>query len=265
MANAQTLGDMAPGLLKGVEQAQRDPEGQCNSLAHLIDVSALMRAYRRQRADAAVGVDGVTKEQYGQNLEVNLQNLQARLKDKRYRHQPIQRVHIPKAQGQTRPIGISAFEDKLGQDAVREVVEAIYEQDFLDCSYGFRPGRNAHEAVRTLKRCVDRGEVRGILEADIVSFFDSLDRNELRKMLGIRVADGSLMRLIGKCLHVGVLDGEAVLEPELGTAQGSVLSALLGNVYLHYVLDRWFETEVQPRLQGKATLIRYCDGTPVQA
>jgi RNA-directed DNA polymerase len=259
MANAQTLEAMSPGLLKVVERAQREPAGRFNSLAHLIDVPALARAYHRQRTDAAVGVDGVTKEAYGRNLEANLQDLHTRLKEKRYRHQPIRRVHIPKAQGKTRPIGISAFEDKLVQDAVREVLGAIYEQDFLDCSYGFRPGRSAHEAVRTLKRIVDRGEVRWIVEADIVSFFDSLDRNELKKMLGMRVADGSLMRLIGKCLHVGVLDGEVVQEPELGTAQGSVLSPLLGNVYLHYVLDRWFETEVKPRLQGKATLIRYCD------
>jgi group II intron reverse transcriptase/maturase len=259
MAHASTLEDMSPGLVKVVERAQREPEGRFHSLAHLIDVPALERAYHRQRADAAVGVDGVTKEQYGQSLEGNLQGLHARLKDKRYRHQPIRRVHIPKGEGKMRPIGISAFEDKLVQDAVREVLEALYEQDFLDCSHGFRPGRSAHDAVRTLKRIVDRGEVRWIFEADIVSFFDSLDRTELKKMLGVRVADGSLMRLIGKCLHVGVLDGEALYEPELGTVQGSVLSPLLGNVYLHYVLDLWFETEVTPRLQGKATLIRYGD------
>ena len=130
MPNASTLVDMSPGLLKVVERAQREPEGRFHTLAHLIDMPALERAYRRQRADAAVGIDGVTKEQYGQALEVNLQGLHARLKAKRYRHQPIRRVHIPKAQGKTRPSGISAFEDKVVQDAVREVLEAIYEQDF---------------------------------------------------------------------------------------------------------------------------------------
>jgi len=130
MPNASTLVDMSPGLLQGVERAQREPEGRFHTLAHLIDMPALERAYRRQRADAAVGIDGVTKEQYGQALEVNLQDLHARLKAKRYRHQPIRRVHIPKAQGKTRPIGISAFEDKVVQDAVREVLEAIYAQDF---------------------------------------------------------------------------------------------------------------------------------------
>jgi RNA-directed DNA polymerase len=259
MPNASTLANMSPGLLKVVERAQHEPEGRFHALAHLIDVPALGRAYRRQRSDAAVGVDGVTKEQYGPTLEANLQDLHARLKAQRYRHQPIRRVHIPKAQGKTRPIGVSAFEDKVVQDAVREVLEAIYEQDFLECSYGFRPGRSAHDAVRTLTRSVDQGEVRWIFEADIVSFFDSLDRTEFKKMLEVRVADGSLLRLIGQCLHVGVLDDEAVVEPELGTVQGSVLSPLLGNVYLHYVLDRWFATEVKPRLRGKATLIRYCD------
>jgi RNA-directed DNA polymerase len=259
MTNASTLEDMSPELLRVVERAQREPEGRFHSLAHLIDVSALERAYHRSRKDAAVGVDGVTKEQYGQDLEKNLRDLHERMKAKRYRHQPIRRVHIPKEGGKTRPIGISAFEDKLVQDALREVLEAIYEQDFLDCSYGFRPKRGAHDAVRTLDRIVHRGEVSWILEADIVSFFDSLDRKELKEMLGVRVADGSLMRLIGKCLRVGVLEGVELSTSETGTAQGSVLSPLLGNVYLHYVLDLWFEQEVKPRLRGRANLVRYAD------
>jgi RNA-directed DNA polymerase len=259
MTNASTLENVSPQLLKVVERAKREPEGRFNSLAHLIDVPALERAYRRSRKDAAVGVDGVTKEEYGQDLEGNLQDLHERMKANRYRHQPIRRVYIPKGKGKVRPIGISAFEDKLVQDAVREVLEAIYEQDFLDCSHGFRPKRSAHDAVRTLDRIVHRGEVRWILEADIMSFFDSLDRKKLKEMLEIRVADGSLLRLIGKCLHVGVLDGVELSTSESGTAQGSVLSPLLGNVYLHYVLDLWFEQEVKPRLRGRATLVRYAD------
>jgi group II intron reverse transcriptase/maturase len=259
MANASTLGKMSPELLKVVERAKREPEGRFHSLAHLMDVPALERAYHRSRKDAAVGVDGVTKEQYGQDLERNLQDLHGRMKAKRYRHQPIRRVHIPKGQGKTRPIGVSAFEDKLVQDVVREVLEAVYEQDFLDCSHGFRPKRSPHDAIRVLDRIVHRGEVSWILEADIVSFFDSLDRKELKKMLEIRVADGSLLRLIGKCLHVGVLDGVELSTSESGTAQGSVLSPLLGNLYLHFALDLWFEHEVKPRLRGRATLIRYCD------
>jgi len=177
----------------------------------------------------------------------------------RYRHQALRRVHVPKGQGQWRPIGISALEDKIVQGAVRDVLEAVYEQDFLDCSYGFRPGRSPHDAVRALDRAVHRGKVSWILEADIESFFDSLDRTKLKEMLQTRVADGSLLRLIGKCLHVGVLDGEEYSEPDQGTTQGSVVSPLLGNVYLHYVLDVWFEREVKPRLRGAATLIRYAD------
>jgi RNA-directed DNA polymerase len=259
MPNASTLEDMSPQLQKVVERARREPQGRFHSLAHLIDVPALIRAFHRQRASAAVGVDGITKEQYGQELGANLQDLHARLKAKTYRHQPIRRVYIPKGQGKTRPIGISAFEDKLVQDAVREVLEAVYEQDFLDCSYGFRPACSAHDAVRALTQRVYQGEVSWVLEADIESFFDSLDRTELKKMLEIRVADGSLLRLIGKCLHVGVLEGESLSEPDFGTVQGSVLSPLMGNVYLHYVLDLWFETEVKPRLRGRANLIRYCD------
>ena len=259
MSDALTLESMSPELLKVVERAQREPEGRFHSLAHLIDVPALERAYHRMRKDAAVGVDGITKEEYGQALETNLQGLHERLKSKRYRHQPIRRVHIPKGQGKTRPIGISAFEDKLVQDAVREVLQAIYEQDFLDCSHGFRPERSAHDAIRVLNQIVHRGEGIWILEADILSFFDSVIRKELARMLEIRVADGSLLRLIGKCLHAGVLDGAELFAPETGTAQGSVLSPLLGNVYLHYALDLWFETEVKPRLRGRATLIRYCD------
>jgi len=259
MTDALTLETMSLGLLKVVQRAKTEPEGRFHSLAHLLDVPALMRAYRRMRKDAAVGVDGVTKEQYGQDLEGNLRGLHERLVSKRYRHQPIRRVHIPKDKGKTRPIGISAFEDKLVQDAVREVLEVIYEQDFLECSHGFRPSRRAHDAIRALDRIVHQGKVSWILEADIVSFFDSLDRTKLKELLQIRVADGSLMRLIGKCLHVGVLDGSAYAEPETGTAQGSVLSPMLGNVYLHYVLDLWFEREVKPRLRGEAHLVRYAD------
>jgi len=259
MTDALTLGKLSPELLEVVERAQREPEGRFHALAHRLDVPALERAYHRLRKDAAVGVDGVTKEAYGKALDANLADLHERLRSKRYRHQALRRVHIPKGKGQWRPIGVSALEDKIVQGAVREVLEAVYEQDFDECSYGFRPKRSAHDAVRALTRVVHQGKVSWILEADIESFFDSLDRTKLKEMLQIRVADGSLLRLIGKCLHVGVLDGEEYSEPEQGTTQGSVLSPLLGNVYLHYVLDVWFEREVKPRLRGEATLIRYAD------
>jgi group II intron reverse transcriptase/maturase len=250
---------MSPELRRVAERAKKEPDGRFHSLAHLLDEPALYRAFYRQREDAAVGVDGITKVDYAQNLVDNLRGLHERLGTKRYRHQPIRRVHIPKGNGQTRPLGISAFEDKVVQDALREVLEAVYEQDFLDCSYGFRPGRSAHDAIRALHRAAEAGELNWVLEGDIGSFFDSVDRTALWEMLRERVADGSLLRLVSKCLHVGVLDGVVYTTPDRGTAQGSILSPLLGNIYLHYVLDRWFTDVVQPRLRGKARLIRYAD------
>jgi len=194
-----------------------------------------------------------------QHLVDNLRNLHERLRTQRYRHQPIRRTYIPKGKGQRRPLGVSAFEDKIVQDALREVLEAVYEQDFLPCSYGFRPGRSAHDALRALLRAVAQGELNWILEADIQSFFDSIDRKALLGMLRERVADGSLLRLVSKCWHVGVLDGWKYSRPEVGTTQGSILSPLLGNIYLHHVLDRWFHREIRPRLRGRACLMRYAD------
>lgn len=251
--------EMSPQLRRVVERAERDPEIRHFSLAHLIDEEALKRAYRNIKKGVAVGVDGTTKEQYGQELDSNVRSLHQRLKTMRYRHQPIRRVHIPKGRDKTRPIGISSTEDKVVQGAVRDVLEAVYEPIFRDCSYGFRPGRRALDAIRVLNQALYRGEINWILEADIQSFFDRIDRKKLLEMLRVRMADKSLRRLVGKCLHVGVLDGEEFSKPEEGAVQGSVLSPLLGNVYLHHVLDLWFERDVLPRMRGEARLIRYAD------
>lgn len=259
MTDAKTSQAVSPGLKKVAERAKRSPDQRILALAHLIDEPALKHAYQALRKSAAVGVDGVTVEQYGEQLAANLQTLRVRMKAGQYRHQPIRRVHIPKENGATRPIGVSTVEDKIVQGALRDVLEAIYEQDFLNCSYGFRPKRSAHDAIRELHGIVDRGSANYIVEADIVSFFDSIDRKMLMEMLRSRIADETLMRLVGKCLHVGVLDGERYLEPVEGTAQGSSLSPLLGNVYLHHVLDVWFEREVRPQLSGRAALVRYAD------
>lgn len=259
MAGAQTSGDLYTKLLEVADRAKRDPGGRFYSLAHLMDEAALERAFHRLRNDAAVGVDGVTKTEYGLNLHENLHKLHERMKGGTYRHQPILRVEIPKEKGKTRPIGISTIEDKVVQGAIREVLEAVYEQDFLECSYGFRPGRSAHDAIRALNAEVYRGEVNWVLEADIKSFFDSVDRKALMEMLQVRIADGRMLRFVGKCLHVGVLSGEEYSVPEVGTTQGSILSPLLANIYLHTVLDVWFEREVKPRLRGSARLIRYAD------
>lgn len=258
MAATSMAETMSPELLRVMERA-KDPQFVFLSLAHLVDEAALTRAFHRIRKDAAVGVDGITKEQYGQELESNIRNLHRGLRTMRWRHQPILRVHIPKEKGKSRPIGISALEDKVVQEALREVLEAIYEPIFHNCSYGFRKGRGAHDALRALNQVLYRGEGNWILELDVQSYFDSIVRRMLKEMLRERVVDGSLLRLIGKCLHVGVLDGEEYFEPGEGTVQGSVLSPVLGNIYLHHVLDVWFERDVTPRLRGRAHLVRYAD------
>ena len=259
MRDAKPSTNLLPKLLKVAERAKREPETRILALAQLVDVKLMKLAYGRIRKDAAVGVDGVTKEQYGEHLEDNLRALYTRMRERRYRHQPIRRVHIPKAPGKTRPIGISTIEDKIVQNALTMVLEVLYEPVFLDCSYGFRPGRSAHDALRTVNAACMRGEVSWVLEADIESFFDSIDRKKLMEMLRQRVNDESFLRLVGKCLHVGVLDGEEYTEPDVGTAQGSALSPMLGNIYLHHVLDAWLDREVRPQLRGKACLVRYAD------
>jgi group II intron reverse transcriptase/maturase len=241
-----------------VERA-KDPRFTFLALAHLLDEAALTRAYHRLRADAAVGIDGITKEQYGQELDGNLRTLHEQMRAMRYRHQPIRRVHIPKDKGKTRPIGISCIADKVVQGALTEVLEALYEPVFFDGSYGFRRGRCAHDALRALNRVLHEGKASWILEGDITSFFDSIDRKMLMEMLRERVLDTSFLRLVGKCLHVGILDGEEFSEPDVGAVQGSGLSPMLGNIYLHHVLDLWFERDVRPRMQGHAYLIRYAD------
>jgi group II intron reverse transcriptase/maturase len=253
------LPNMSPKLLGVMERARSDPSTRFRSLAHLIDEDALKRAFHRIRTAAAVGVDGVTKDAYEQSLEENIRDLHGRLRSMRYRHQPIRRVHIPKAPGKTRPIGVSCIEDKIVQGAVQEVLEAVYEPGFMPCSYGFRRGRSAHDALRAVNQMAFHEGIGWLLEADIQAFFDSLVRTKLREMLQERIADRSFMRLIGKCLHVGVLDGEEFSKPSEGTVQGSALSPMLGNVYLHHVLDLWFEQEVKPKLLGRTRLIRYCD------
>lgn len=207
MSEAATSEKMSTGLARVAKRAREDPHHRMLALAHHIDLEALERAFRRIRKSAATGVDGMTKDEYEQNLGDNLVDLHGRLKTMKYRHQAIRRVHIPKGHGKTRPIGVSTIEDKIVQGALRELLEAIYEQDFLGCSYGFRPGRSAHDAVKALNGAILRGKANWILEADIASFFDKVDRPTLKEMLQERIDDKSLMRLIGKCLRVGVLDG----------------------------------------------------------
>jgi group II intron reverse transcriptase/maturase len=235
------------------------PQTALTSLSHHIDLDWLREAYRRTRKDGATGVDGQTAKDYEANLEANLQSLLNRAKSGTYLAPPVRRVHIPKGTGnQTRPIGIPTFEDKVLQRAVTMALEAVYEQDFKDSSYGFRPGRSAHQALQALW---DQAMAMGggwVVEVDIQKFFDSLDPGRLREMLDRRIRDGVIRRLIDKWLKAGVMEDGELRHPELGTPQGGVISPLLANVYLHHVLDVWFQ-EAQPHLQGRAFLIRYAD------
>lgn len=229
------------------------------TLAHHIDLELLREAYRCTRKDGAVGVDDQTAEEYAAHLEENLAGLHERLKAGTYVAPPVKRVHIPKGDGgKTRPIGVPTFEDKVLQRAVAMVLGAVYERDFLDCSFGFRPQRSAHQALDLLwERAMAGGVV--VLEVDIQAFFDSLDHGHLRGFLDLRVRDGVIRRVIDKWLKAGVLEEGSVSYPETGTPQGGVISPLLANVYLHEVIDKWFANEVRPRLSGGAHLVRYAD------
>ena len=230
------------------------------TLAHHIDIVWLHEAYRRTRKDGATGVDRQTAEEYAANLEANLRSLLDRAKSGTYRAPPVRRVHIPKGSGaETGPIGIPTFEDKVLQRAVAMVLEAVYEQDFLDCSYGFRPGRSAHQALDTLWNETMRTAGGWVLEVDMRKFFDTMDHGHIREILRRRVLDGVLLRLIGKWLNAGVLEDGGITYPDAGSPQGGVISPIIANIYLHEVLDVWFDREVKPRLSGKATLVRYAD------
>jgi group II intron reverse transcriptase/maturase len=243
------------------ELAKRSPQMAFTSLAYLMDIDWLKEAYRRTRKDGAVGVDGMTADEYEQDLEGNLQRLLDRAKSGAYRAPPVRRVHIPKGGSsiETRPIGIPTLEDKVLQRAVVMLLEPIYEQDFLDCSYGFRPGRSAHQALESFRDQLMDSRGGWALEVDIRKFFDNLDHGHLRKFLQLRVRDGVLLCLIGKWLNAGVMENGSVSYPDTGSPQGGVVSPLLSNVFLHYVLDLWFEQEVRPRLRRRAFLIRYAD------
>ncbi len=241
-------------------RAQQAPEVSFTSLNHHIDMAWLYEAYRRTRKDGAPGVDGQTADAYAEHLEDNLRDLLDRAKSGRYRAPAVKRAYIPKGDGSTtRPIGVPTFEDKILQRAVAMVLEPIYEQDFLDCSYGFRPGRSAHQALRVWRDELMRIGGGWIIELDVERFFDTLDKVQLRAFVRRRVRDGVLLRLIGKWLKAGVLEDGAVWYPDAGTPQGGVLSPLLANIFLHEVLDVWFERDIKPRLKGRAVLIRYAD------
>ena len=260
MANTPRLDSVSPKRQRIAELARQASDMVFTSLAHHIDRDMLHAAYVVTRKDGAVGLDGQTADDYAVNLEANLQSLLDRFKSGQYVAPPVRRVHIPKGDGRkTRPIGIPTFEDKVLQRAVVMVLESVYEQDFRDCSFGFRPGRSAHQALQHLWEQTMLMGGGWVIDLDIQGFFDALDHGHLRGFLDQRVRDGVLRRAIDKWLKAGVLEDGQVRRSVLGTPQGGVVSPLLANICLHYVLDVWFTTEVQPRLRGKSVLVRYAD------
>jgi group II intron reverse transcriptase/maturase len=241
------------------ELARKKPGTALFLLHHVIDLEWMQGAYELTRKDGATGIDGVTAAAYEANLAANLTDLLARIKSGRYKAPPVRRTYIPKADGTQRPLGIPTFEDKVAQRAIAMVLEAVYEQDFRSCSYGFRPGRSAHDALRVLFSVITWQRQHWVLDVDIRKYFDSIPHHHLRAFLDQRVTDGVIRRMIDKWLKAGVLEDGLLRLATKGTPQGGVISPLLSNIYLHHVLDGWFEDEVRPRLQGKATLVRYAD------
>ena len=241
------------------ERATRDRVATYNNLYTLLDAQLLHSAFCQLKRDKAPGADGVTVDQYEENLDANLTDLETRLHRRSYRPQPSVRRDIPKGNGKTRPLGLATVEDKIVQRAVVMILERIYEVDFKDNSYGFRPGRSCHQALSALGQIIATRRVNWISDADVKSFFDTVNHECLLELLQRRVTDPRMLWLIHQFLKSGILiDGERQ-DTNSGVAQGSVLSPLLANVYLHYVLDEWFESEVRPRLKGEAYLTRYAD------
>jgi|SRR5690625_1210469 len=251
--------EMETKLARIAEMAKANPKFQFTSIGHFINAEMLIRSHEDMETGKATGVDEVTKETYDMNLEENVRNLVGRLKQKSYRPLPARRTYIPKDEKSMRPLGIPAYEDKLVQDALKNILEAIYEQDFMNFSYGFRPKRNMHDALKKLNRTIEQGRINYVVDADIKGFFNHVDHEWLMKFLNLRIKDPNIHRLVRRMLKAGIQeDGE--FEPtEEGTPQGSVVSPILANIYLHYVLDMWFEIVVKKQCKGQAEIVRFAD------
>jgi len=247
--------------LRGIaKKAQEQKKHRFGNLYEMLNEENLLDSWRYIRKDAASGVDRVSAREYEENLEENIRRLVERLKRKSYRAKLVRRQYIPKGEGKTRPLGIPATEDKLLQLAVKRILEAIYEQDFLRCSYGYRPKKGALDAVDKLTVKLQFGRYNFVVEADIKGYFDHIDHEWLTRMLEERIDDRALMRLIKKWLKAGILDTDGkVIHPVTGTPQGGIVSPILANVYLHYALDLWFHKVVRKHRRGEACLIRYAD------
>lgn len=247
-------------LQRIAEKASKDKRCQFTSLFHLMNKALLLECFTQLKGKAASGIDNVTKAQYAKHLDANLENLIGRLHKMAYRPQPVQRVYIPKpGSHKQRPIGIPALEDKLVQAGLVKILQGIYEQDFIDDSYGFRPARSCHDALRALSQTVEGEPIHYMVEADIKGFFDNVDQDQLMAFIGHRIADKRILRYIRRFLKSGINEDGQHKASERGTVQGGVISPLLANIYLHYTLDLWFEKRIKPKCRGYARLIRYAD------
>jgi RNA-directed DNA polymerase len=255
----QSWAALPPNLARVNEAAKRDKRTRFTALLHHVDVAALLRAFRRLKRAASPGVDGQTVTSYERNLWDNLQDLCKRVHTGQYRPMPVRRTYIPKSDGGQRPLGVPALEDKIVQGAVAEVLSAVYEVDFLGFSYGFRPGRNPHQALAALHTALMTQCVNWVLDADIRKFFDSVDHEWLLRMVAHRIADPRILRLIGQWLRAGVLESGEWHKTVEGTPQGSGISPLLANVFLHYALDLWVHQWRQRNARGRVIIVRYAD------
>jgi RNA-directed DNA polymerase len=250
---------METKLARIANMAKTNANLRFTSIGHLINEEMLRACHKRMKAGKASGVDGVTKAMYEQDLEANLNKLVERLKKKSYRPLPARRTYIPKDEHSTRPLGIPTYEDKLVQMALKRLLEAIYEQDFLEHSYGFRPKRSMHDALKRVTQIVEKERMNYVVDADIKGFFNHVDHEWLMKFLGKRIGDPNIERLVRRMLIAGIQEDGVFEATEEGTPQGSAVSPLLANLYLHYVLDVWFEQAVKKQLRGRAEMVRFAD------
>ena len=229
------------------------------NLMHIINEETLMSEHRKQNRRKAVGVDGISKDQYDENAEAKIGELVRRMRKFKYNPKPVKRVYIPKANGKLRPLGLPSYEDKLVQGVMAGVLNEVYEERFLNCSFGFRENRSAHDVVKYINQTIMRRKVNCVLEADIKGFFDNVDHDWLMKFLEHDIDDKNFLRYIKRFLKSGVMEGTELKESDKGTPQGGLISPVLANVYLHYALDLWFEKGVKPKLKGEAYYVRYAD------
>lgn len=258
MSNAE-LNKTLLKLSSIAECARGNRSFEFTSLAHLLDAEFLSYCYYGLDRNKAVGIDKVSWQEYGVDVADKIENLVMRLKRKTFKPMPSRRVYIPKGNGESRPLGISAIENKIVESGIMLILQSIYEQDFLECSYGFRPGRNTHQALNEVDKAIMTQPVNHLVEADIKGFFDNVSHEKLKDFVKIRVKDTSLLHLIDCFLRAGYIDKGVLIDTEKGTPQGSILSPMLANIFLHYVLDKWFEDTVKQHVEGFCRLVRYAD------